>query len=307
MENRQKRIGIEEMDAVIVWTDTEEKKYRRMRIEYLRSNPGVPEAEQDSRNREEFFLTIGGIIRNLPHLRKLFVISVVPVEGIAGFMEENFPKSGVEIVNIGFEELLEGMEGFLPCFSTISAVTMLYRLNNLDERFLLFNVGCIPLREIDMTAFEREDRSIFYGKKRRSHALSGKDSEKILIPGRMPVLIGRKTIEDCLTANPGILMGNLRHRFDSPRSQIYPEGQTDLVILIANSPEALTVEDGDWRRDHGTMIQRLSPCDDRTFLRTIRKCSDAAFMDLAPLNSFPESQRWATTDFLCHKLQIRLP
>lgn len=301
------------MDAVIIWTDTEGKEYRREKIACLRDKLTEDIGMRETRTRDDFILTLAAAARNMTDLGRIYVISAFPPAWVNGFMEDCFPEKVDRLRLVGFRELFSGFEGFLPSFSSIAAATLLYRYHKMDDRFVLFRPGCIPMLPFSSSILTRDGIPVYHGSIRRSDALSGR-KERIFLPGPMPAVYSRKDMGTCLADNPGLLSTNLRHRFDSPISRNNPGGQIDLDILIANRDGALTetVEPGRRMRRcrhqvNGTMIQRLYPCDDSSFSRAIKKCGNASFLDLAPLSSFPESQRHAATDFLCHKLQIRLP
>ncbi len=296
------------MDAVLVWTDVEAKEYRRSRLSYFKDNPEENDDCRQNRDRTEFLLCLGAILRNCPGLRRISVISAIKSEMPEEFLEMNFPGRETDIRTMEFAELFaDGMEGFLPCFSPVAAVTQLYKAKSIEDSFYLFNVGCVPVREMDPMKFSKDDNPVCYGKWERSDAISGTKKERIFIPGTLPMLMSRRTMEECLTSHPGLLKANLRHHLDSPRSRFNPHGQTDIRLLIANSRETVKAKAGRGRRNHGTMVLRLDPCDDRSFFEAIEKADRAEFIDTAPLKDFDPAQRHAIIDFLCHLLQIRLP
>lgn len=296
------------MDAVIVWTDVEVKEYRRSRLRYLKDNPGTQGYQELERSRAEFLISLGAAIRNISDLRRVFVLSAIKTEIPDNFLEENFPGKDIELRSMTFDQLFcDGMEGFLPCFSAIAAMTLLYRANALEDSFLLLNIGCIPIQKTDIQRFISNGKPAVYGEWKRSDAISGKRKQRIFIPGPLPILMRRKTMEECLTSHPGLMTANLRHHLDSPRSKQNPDGQTDIRLLIANSLETEKVGISRRRRNHGTMILGLDPCDDRSFFEAIGNARDAEFIEIAPLKDFSPAQRLAIIDFLCHLLQIRLP
>lgn len=296
------------MDAVLVWTDVEAKEYRRSRLRYFKDNPGESDDWRQDRGKSEFLLCLGAILRNCPRIRRVSVLSAIKIGLPEEFLDMNFPDRETEVRMMGFDELFaDGMEGFLPCLSPIAAVTQLYKARSIDDSFYLFNVGCVPVREMDILKFWKDGESVCYGKWERSDSISGRRKERIFIPGMVPMLMSRRTMEECLTSHPGLLTSNLRHHLDSPRSRFNPHGQTDIRLLMANRRDSVRVDTGRGRRDHGTMVLRLDPCDDRTFFETIEKADGAEFIETAPLKDFDLGQRRAIVDFLCHLLQIRLP
>lgn len=301
------------MDAVIIWTDTEGKEYRRERIACLRDKLTEDIGMRETRTRDDFILTLAAAARNMTDLGRIYVISAFPPAWVNGFMEDCFPERADRLTLVGFRELFSGFEGFLPSFSSIAAATLLYRYHKMDDRFVFFRPGCIPMLPFSSSILTRDGIPVYHGSIRRSDALSGR-KERIFLPVPMPAVYSRKAMGTCLADNPGLLSTNLRHRFDSPISRNNPGGQIDLDILIANRDGALTetVEPGRRMRRcrhqvNGTMIQRLYPGSSDQLAELLMQARSTPFLEFAPLESFPPGQRQAIMDFLCMHLKIRLP
>ncbi len=298
------------MDAVIVWTDTEGKEYRRNLMKYISLRKNMQGHNSSARSRSEFLFTLASILRNVPEVDKIIVVSAYVPEQVDGFISRNFKDNQTELIFVSFQELFRGFEGFLPSFSDTAATTLLYRLPCLGSSFILFKLGCIPFERMDPDSLVEDGKTVYYGRMEKVPRLKktvfGKSRRFRL--SNYPVMINKKDIEECLSSHSGLLADNLRQKFDWTDNwnavENHGEGQQDIVALLACRPGAIIKLEND--KQHGPISVRLSPCDDISFSRAMETAGNARFLDFEPFSSFSGGQRDAIRDYLCMKLRINI-
>ena len=287
------------MDAVIVWVDTAGKEYRRERITDIRTSHDDCLAAGTGTGRQDLCLTLGAILRFFSDLDRLFLITPTPAAWSTAFMEANFPDRASDLRTVSFREVFHDMEGYLPSFSSTSAITLLYRAEFLDSSFTLFTPGCIPLAPFDSSNLMKDGSPLYCCSKAR--VPSGGRIRKLMIPCPTPMVLTKKLLESYLTEHPGLLAETLRHRFDSM------DPHADIRTLLANAPGSGSRYHVHEEKVHGTGILRLSPDIGADLEDTIGTAGRFRFLELAPLASFQDEKQRAIIDFLCHLLQIRFP
>lgn len=266
------------MDAVIVWTDTEKKGYRSIKLKYLKEENIIPSVVHE-RSIYELLIMISTICRNYNNIvDRIIVVSEDDDSRIERFITVNNNLPLLPIIIARHTELFKGFDGFLPCYSPIAIRTSLYRLKKLSDEFILFDLSCIPI--ISMT----KDELVSKCNNKRPWPWKRKTQMNIF----PPALITKKLIEEKISSTPGLLVKNLRQRFDSPCQE----------ELILHRLEYM---------DRNTEICQILPSEkDEDFIQNLFDATKSKMIAMPPLSQFSKEQALCLCDWFCSVLKIQL-
>ncbi len=299
-----------EMDAVIVWSDTEGKEYRSGILGYLNEKHGNRNGCGRGRGPDELIFCVAALIRNAGFIERIIVVTENGLPFGKDFIRMNFPEWNGDVAAVTHSELFEGFEGFLPCFSAIAVRTLLYRTKGLSESFMLVNTGCIPIRKMRREdccgngscprvcgSWEKSSRldrcrldELYIGQEEICPEDRNFSGGRIFIPSAHPAIQSRKMLLECLEERKGLLSRNLEQRFNNPL-------QTDIPMIAANSGSVLRCG-----IPPGTIT--LAPCSDADLGKALKDLRSATYLRTSPLSSFRQGQRLALKDSLRALLRI---
>lgn len=266
------------MDAVIVWTDTEKKGYRSIKLKYLKEENIIPSIVHE-RSIYELLIMISTICRNCSDIiDRIIVVCEDEDCRIESFLSINSSLPSLPIETVKHTELFKGFDGFLPSYSPIAIRTLLYRLKKLSEEFILFDFSCIPIKSMS------KDELVSKCDKKRKWPWMKKPQMSIF----PPVLITKKQMEEKISSTPGLLAKNLRQRFDSPCQE----------ELILRKLEYM---------DRADEICQILPTEsDEEFILNLFDATKSKMIAMPPLSQFSKEQALCLYDWFCSVLKIQL-
>lgn len=144
-----------DVDVVIAWVDGNDPEQRAKREKYLsgKHEERYDDIAGDERYVEngELKFCVASILRHAPFVRNIFIITDSQNPRIDGFIEKNFPNSSKKIRIIDHAEIFRGYEQYLPVFNSLAIETMMWRIEDLSERFVYFNDDVVLLHDIEPT------------------------------------------------------------------------------------------------------------------------------------------------------------
>lgn len=275
------------MDAVVVWSDTEGKEYRSKRLQYLKEYEDSAPTAETCRRLNELMASIAAILKFLDFVERIFLVTDTPHVKLMEFVKA--VKNKAQMTVISHEELYGNFSGFLPCFSSTAVRTILYRINDMSEEFLLFECGCIPIRKMTEDEFRTDGTTCLFGHMERTAFLGRR---KTFLPYPTPVILSKAMIKECLAANHGILLENLKHRFND-------KSQQDILKIILDS--------GIPHQNCQMSIVSLKPDSDAKMIEKLASTSDKDFLFWEPMHGFSPPQKQALLDYLAVLLRVSVP
>ena len=129
------------IDAVITWVNGDDAIWQHKINTYLDTKIDFSNKAESTRYNAigEVQIAIASIIKFAPFIKNIYVVTdyQAPQDIEALFIEAQH--HGVLLKIIDHTVIFEGYEEYLPSFNSISIETMLYRIPNLSERFVVFN------------------------------------------------------------------------------------------------------------------------------------------------------------------------
>ena len=233
------------IDAVITWVDGDDPAHRAKRMKYMHG--GVEASHEDvageTRYRQvgEIKFCIASILRFAKFVRKIFIVTDNQDPRLEEFLARNFPDSKVPVEIVDHKVIFRGYEEYLPTFNSLSITTMLWRIPDLSEHFILLNDDVMfvsPVTPRDF--FDADGNNICYARKvpvyairlihwlkpsrnghkpfgfkdaqYNAHMLAGLNKEFIYMQ-HTPHTLRRSFFEEFFAAHPDVLANQIRHRF----------------------------------------------------------------------------------------------
>jgi len=236
------------IDAVITWVDGNDVNWQQKINPYLEKKIDWKNKKEAIRYNSinEIIIAIESIIKFAPFIRNIFLVTDNQVpDGLDRLMVLS-SNAGINLKVIDHTVIFRGYENYLPCFNSISIISMLFRIPDLAEHFIIFNDDTFLMKAATKNDFFIGEYPIVRGvwdnyyedKKLRklylnfSHFLGAKRSpgkpgykklqqksakllglKKYIKRGHTPVSIRKSTIENFFKAHPQIFENNIKHRF----------------------------------------------------------------------------------------------
>ena len=235
------------IDAVITWVNGNDSSWQEKMNSFREEKIDFSNKRQSVRFNSigEIDIAILSIIKYAGFVRNIFLVTDQQKPDAFDEFVSVAKASKINLVLIDHKTIFKGFEHVLPCFNSCSIGTMLYRVPNLAEHFIIFNDDTFLMREttpcdffIDGKPIVRgnwarfnEDRvlrkvfkkmSAFLGKKtkqstsfktfqQRSAKLAG--TKKYVRRFHTPVSIRKSTVEAFFEGKEKLLEQNISHRF----------------------------------------------------------------------------------------------
>lgn len=145
------------IDAVIPWVDGDDEALAAKRRKYCEgSELTLPDVGGKTRfaSLGEIYWCISSINVNAPFVRRIFIVT----DGQDPKVDEYFAAHPtldhhIPVTVVDHREIFEGYEEYLPIFNSISIETMLWRIPDLSEHFLLMNDDFLITRPVTESDF----------------------------------------------------------------------------------------------------------------------------------------------------------
>lgn len=182
-----KFIVAQPIDAVVTWVDGNDPKLLAKQRKYFKADE-KDDVTSQSRYVEsnELYYCLGGIIKNLPFVRRIFIITDQQVPGAIEQIRHVLGDEAAEKITIvDHTEIFKGYEEYLPVFNSPAIETMMHRIPDLSDRYIYFNDDFFVVRPMQEGDFFNGNRPILrgiwrsfkvtaYNRKQRDRMLNGK-------------------------------------------------------------------------------------------------------------------------------------
>ncbi len=233
------------IDIVIPWVDGNDPKHRRKRLRYntLKCETKHEDVGGSSRfdSIGEMFYCILSINIFAPFVRKIFIVTDGQNPRLEEQLSQMFPEGGLipmEIVD--HKVIFRGYKEFLPTFNSRAIETMIWRIPDLSEHFILMNDDFILTGKVSPEDFFRGEKTVCYAKmhstlrakfmralrpRKDGHKrISFKDSmlkaveimgggSKFMYLGHTPRALRKSFYENFFNGREDIMITNISHKF----------------------------------------------------------------------------------------------
>jgi len=237
-----------QVDAVITWVDGNDKIWQEKINKYSEKKINFSSEKHTRRYNSigEIDIAITSIIKFAPFIKNIFLVTDnQSPEGFSALklLADNH---NINLELVDHKVIFNGYQEYLPCFNSCSIGSMLFRIPNLSEHFVIFNDDTFLMRPVSVNDFFidgkpiirgvwqkfNEDRNIrkaykkikgFLGKPDKTGKYSFKKlqqnsaklakTDNYLRRFHTPVCLRKSTLENFFKTNKTRLEKNIKHRF----------------------------------------------------------------------------------------------
>ena len=136
------------VDAVITWVDGNDTVWQKKLNEYADVKIDFKIKEQSVRFNSvgEIDIAIKSIIKFAPFIRNIFLVTDNQKPASFDALKKIADKNEINLSIVDHKIVFEGYEDYLPSFNSRSIATVLHRIPNLSEHFIIFNDDTFLMR-----------------------------------------------------------------------------------------------------------------------------------------------------------------
>jgi hypothetical protein len=236
-----------QMDAVIPWVNGNDIVWQKKLNEHSTIKIDFNKEKESERFNSigEIDMAIKSIIKYAPFLKNIYLVTDDQTPNSFEDLKKLAHYKGINLKIIDHKIVFRGYEQYLPCFNSCSIGSMLYRIPNLSDHFIIFNDDVFLMRETKPSDFfingvpiirgqwkeyyeNQSIRNLYYKslsllKKHKNKKTGGfktfqQNSAKLVGVDRYlrrfhtPVSVRKSTLEKFFKGND-LLKNNIKHRF----------------------------------------------------------------------------------------------
>jgi hypothetical protein len=261
------------IDAVIYWVDGNDPELSAKREYYLSraQNVNVKATKPTFyASHNEIKYCVFSILKFAPFVRNVFIVTDEQDPLIHNDIEAHFPGRSKSVIIVDHKEIFRGYEKYLPVFNSTSILSMVWRIKDLSEQFVIFNDDIFLIREVKPEHWFINGRPVLQGEwrippykkmignffkaainkyfrrnpdyqprlsfylRQRNAALMLGLKFRYFFHCHTPHPLDRKVIEKYLNENNDLLEKNISNRFRTPDQFLLTSLAYHLEILTGN-------------------------------------------------------------------------
>lgn len=154
------------IDAVIPWVNGNDEDWQKKINEYLEVKIDFNKKKESTRFNSigEIDIAIKSIIKNAPFFKNIYLVTDNQIPESFEKLKELSELSEINLEIIDHKVIFEGLEEFLPCFNSTSIISLLHRIPNLSEHYVLFNDDSFVMKQTDVEDFFINGLPVLRGK-----------------------------------------------------------------------------------------------------------------------------------------------
>lgn len=232
------------IDIVIPWVDGNDPIHTEKRRKFLteRKEDRFRDVGADTRFSDlgELVYCIDSINIYAPFIRRIFIVTDGQDPGLEGHLTTRFPDGSIPISVVDHKVIFEGYHDYLPVFNSRAIETLIWRIPELSEHFLLMNDDFFLNSPVSPDDFFIDGSPVCYAdwycttwakfiravkpRKDGRRKVTFKSSQmnaadligrrfRFLYLGHTPRPLRKSFYEDFFGKRPDLIHHNIRHRF----------------------------------------------------------------------------------------------
>ena len=155
-----------DIDAVITWVDGNDPVWQNKINNYLEKKIDFSKKKESVRYNSigEIQFALRTIIKFAPFLRNIFLVTDNQTPEGFEQLKKLAQKSEINLELIDHKIIFKGYEEYLPTFNSCSIGSMLFRIPNLSDHFIIFNDDTFLMRETKPSDYFINGEPIIRGK-----------------------------------------------------------------------------------------------------------------------------------------------
>lgn len=154
------------IDAVIPWVNGNDEIWQKKVNEYLKVKIDFNKKRESKRYNSigEIEITIKSLIKYAPFLKNIYIVTDDQTPNSFEDLKKLANYKGINLKIIDHKIIFKDYEQYLPCFNSCSIGSLLFRIPNLSEYFIIFNDDIFLMRESKPSDFFINKLPIIRGK-----------------------------------------------------------------------------------------------------------------------------------------------
>lgn len=155
-----------QVDAVITWVNGNDKNWQEKINAYSESKINFSSENHLKRYNSigEIDIAIKSIIKFAPFIKNIFLVTDNQSPESFDSLKSLAQKKGINLELVDHKIIFSGFEEYLPTFNSCSIISMLFKIPNLSEHFIIFNDDTLIMREVSVDDFFINGEPIIRGK-----------------------------------------------------------------------------------------------------------------------------------------------
>ena len=143
------------VDAVITWVDGNDKNWQEKINAHSESKINFSSKNHIKRYNSigEIDVAIKSIIKFAPFIRNIFLVTDNQSPESFDALKSLAKKKDMNLELVDHKVIFSGYEEFLPTFNSCSIISMLFRIPDLSEHFIIFNDDTFVMKEVSVSDF----------------------------------------------------------------------------------------------------------------------------------------------------------
>ncbi len=155
-----------QVDAVITWVDGNDKNWQEKINAYSESKINFSSENHLKRYNSigEIDIAIKSIIKFAPFIKNIFLVTDDQSPESFDSLKSYAQRKGINLELVDHKVIFSGFEEYLPSFNSCSIISMLFKIPNLSEHFIIFNDDTFIMKEVSVSDFFINGEPIIRGK-----------------------------------------------------------------------------------------------------------------------------------------------
>lgn len=248
------------VDAIIPWVNGNDKNWQKKLNEYSDIKIDFNKKKESIRFNSigEIDIAIKSIIKHAPFFDNIYLITDDQTPDSFDELQQLANLSGINLEIIDHNVIFRNYEEYLPCFNSTSIITLLYRIPNLAEHFVLFNDDTFIMKKtvkedffmkelpilrgawkkyyedqklrtfynnfFNLTGIKKKTKKPTLKKAMQTGAKLANDRKNVYLRRfHTPISMRKSILEQYFEANKEILKNNIKYRFRDNDNQFITE------------------------------------------------------------------------------------
>ncbi|MCX2837714.1 Stealth CR1 domain-containing protein [Salinimicrobium sp. MT39] len=154
-----------QVDAVITWVNGNDRNWQEKINTYSESKINFSSKNHLKRYNSigEIDIAIKSIIKFAPFIKNIFLVTDNQSPESFDSLQSLALKNGVNLELVDHKVIFRGFEEYLPTFNSCSIISMLFKIPNLSEHFIIFNDDTFIMKETSVDDFFIDGEPIIRG------------------------------------------------------------------------------------------------------------------------------------------------
>jgi len=158
------------IDIVLPWVDGDDPKHIRNRNQFCTDYGETSREDVGGVSRfqslGEIRYCIESINLHARFVRKIFIVTDGQDPDLDGYMKEKFPQGHIPMEIVDHKVIFRDYESYLPVFNSRAIETIIWRIPDLSEHFILMNDDFMFIGDVTEEDFFKDGSVVCYGTRR---------------------------------------------------------------------------------------------------------------------------------------------